>query len=79
MLIRPANDRYLQVIGMLLRPSAVQYTAPAVALAWIVLFISGRWESESGWVDRAGRAIGFLWIALFTEVVILMYGHVLLF
>jgi hypothetical protein len=29
-----------------------------VALAWTVLALSRRWESEPGWVDRTGRLLG---------------------
>jgi hypothetical protein len=48
---------------------AVLFGAPAqvvvaLAAAWTVLALSGRWRSESGWIDRAGRAIGVYWIVL---------------
>jgi hypothetical protein len=36
----------------------------AVARAWLALLLVGRWQSESTWLDRLGRAIGCLWIAL---------------
>jgi hypothetical protein len=36
----------------------------AVGLAWLVLAASGRWRSESSWIDKAGRALGFTWLAM---------------
>jgi hypothetical protein len=36
----------------------------AVAGAWLALCLVGRWKSEPTWIDRPGRAIGCLWIAL---------------
>ena len=38
---------------------------PAVAAAWVALALAGRWRAEPSWVDRAGRALGAYWIALF--------------
>ena len=35
----------------------------AVAVAWVVLFASRRWQSERSWIDRAGRMVGVGWIA----------------
>jgi hypothetical protein len=37
---------------------------PAVLAAWVVLLVSGRWRSESNWIDRAGRVFGAFWILL---------------
>jgi hypothetical protein len=34
----------------------------AVALAWIVLAMSGRCRPEPSWIDRLGRALGASWI-----------------
>ncbi len=31
---------------------------PAVAAAWVVLLVTGRWRSERSWIDRAGRVCG---------------------
>jgi hypothetical protein len=42
----------------------VSWAAPAVAGAWLVLVISGRWRPVRGWIDRCGRAIGMSWLAL---------------
>jgi hypothetical protein len=42
----------------------VSWAAPAVAGAWLLLMFSGRWRSERGWIDRLGRTLGALWLAL---------------
>lgn len=34
----------------------------AVAVAWMVLAMSGRCRPESSWIDRLGRALGVYWI-----------------
>ncbi len=34
-----------------------------VVLAWVVLAASRQWQAEPSWIDRAGRALGVLWIA----------------
>ena len=31
--------------------------------AWLALAMAGRWRAERWWVDRAGRLIGWFWIA----------------
>ena len=36
----------------------------AVAAAWSLLFLSGRWRSDSGWLDRMGRLMGWFWLAI---------------
>ena len=36
----------------------------AVASSWIVLLASGRWRPERSWIDRAGRVLGWFWIAV---------------
>jgi hypothetical protein len=36
----------------------------AVVAAWLTLALGGRWRPESSWVDRAGRALGIVWIGL---------------
>ncbi len=35
----------------------------SVGGAWVALGLSGRWRPEASWVDRAGRALGFFWLA----------------
>ncbi len=36
----------------------------AVGAAWLMQGIGGRWRPEPTWIDRAGRVIGFVWVAL---------------
>ena len=44
---------------------------PAVAAAWMVQALAGRWRPERSWVDRLGRVLGAYWIA--AEVVAILY------
>jgi hypothetical protein len=34
----------------------------AIAAAWLVQKVSGRWRPEPCWIDRLGRALGLLWM-----------------
>ncbi|MDB5350761.1 MAG: hypothetical protein JWN86_2008 [Planctomycetota bacterium] len=34
-----------------------------VALSWLLMAVQRGWRSEPSWIDRAGRAIGLLWVA----------------
>jgi hypothetical protein len=36
----------------------------AVAAAWLILGIGGSWRAERSWVDRAGRALGAVWLIM---------------
>lgn len=36
----------------------------AVAASWTFLFVSGEWRPERSWIDRAGRVLGWYWIAI---------------
>jgi hypothetical protein len=36
----------------------------AVTVAWTGLALSGRWQPEPNWLDRAGRLIGLAWVVL---------------
>ena len=36
----------------------------AVAAAWSLLYLSGRWRSDPGWLDRMGRLLGLFWLAI---------------
>jgi hypothetical protein len=36
----------------------------AVAAAWLLLAVSGRWRSEPDWLDRLGRGLGTFWIGI---------------
>jgi hypothetical protein len=33
-----------------------------VAVLWFALAVSGRWETDRGWIDRAGRILGVFWL-----------------
>jgi hypothetical protein len=35
----------------------------AVAGAWLLLALTGRWRAEKSWVDRLGRVLGTVWVA----------------
>jgi len=36
----------------------------AVGGAWVALMLTGRWQPEASWIDRAGRLAGVVWIAV---------------
>lgn len=36
----------------------------AVAVAWTGLALSGQWQAEPNWLDRAGRLLGLAWVVL---------------
>jgi hypothetical protein len=42
-----------------------QWMAAAVAVAWSVLLVSGRWRASRAWPDQLGRLVGWAWIALY--------------
>jgi hypothetical protein len=50
------TGRWLNVYG-----DRVGFT---VAGAWLYLSLAGLWRSEATWIDRLGRAMGWLWISL---------------
>ena len=50
-------------LGVVLHFGAV--VGPAVLAAWLLLALSGRRRSATGWLDPLGRAIGVAWIILF--------------
>jgi hypothetical protein len=52
----PDTGRWLIVYG-----DRVGFT---VAGAWLYLSLAGLWRSEATWIDRLGRAMGWLWIIL---------------
>ena len=35
----------------------------AILAGWLVLAVSGLGRSEPGWIDRAGRGVGWFWLA----------------
>ncbi len=53
-----------RVDHLLLNLSPAQTIAPAVAVAWMVLAVSGRWRPNAGWIDRLGRFIGLTWLGI---------------
>jgi hypothetical protein len=36
----------------------------AVLSGWLTLALTGRWRSAAGWLDRSGRVLGWVWVAL---------------
>jgi hypothetical protein len=36
----------------------------AVVGAWLMFLLAGRWRPERTWMDRAGRALGWIWLGL---------------
>jgi hypothetical protein len=38
----------------------------AVAAVWLMLACSGRWRPQRTWIDRLGRALGWMWILITT-------------
>jgi hypothetical protein len=49
--------------------------APVVAIVWIVLALTGAWKSEANWIDRAGRALGWLVIGSALALKILFWAR----
>ena len=41
----------------------------SVALAWVALALSGRWQRVPGWIDRTGRVVGAAWVATASLVI----------
>ena len=58
-LIHTFNPQFLFTVSF-------DFGAPglAVAAAWSLQVLNGRWHSEPNWLDRAGRAVGWAWIIL---------------
>lgn len=48
--------------------TSLHVLAPPVLLAWIILLVGGRWKSVPTWLDRVGRGIGFVLLALYAIV-----------
>jgi hypothetical protein len=38
------------------------WNGEVVAIAWLILWLSGSWRPEATWIDRAGQALGIYWI-----------------
>ena len=43
-----------------------------VAMGWSLQAIQGRWRAEPTWTDRAGRALGTIWIGIAAVIVVNM-------
>lgn len=54
------------LVDCLIRGLGIEIGMPglAVAVAWMMLALSGRWEPDPGWLDRTGRLVGVGWIVL---------------
>ena len=51
----------------------------AVIVAWPLLWITGRWKTESTWIDKASRGMGVCWIALYLSTSMYEYTDLLKF
>jgi hypothetical protein len=40
------------------------YVGLAVAVSWLVVFVSGRWRRSADWIDLMGRLVGVGWIVV---------------
>jgi hypothetical protein len=49
------TDHFLNTMAMI---------GVAVASSWLLLLVSGRWRPEPSWIDRSGRVLGWIWIAI---------------
>jgi hypothetical protein len=58
------GSEYLMMKCIMLVPQV----GSAVAVVWIVSWLSGIWRPEPSWIDRAGRILGAFWI--FNRVII---------
>ncbi len=66
---QPWPFQQLWVIGSMHVPHAV-------AGCWLILLLSGRWRAEPGWIDRLGRACGFVfvgWLAFGSLVLLIVF------
>jgi hypothetical protein len=56
----------------------VACTGFAVAGGWLTLGLGGRCRPERTWIDRAGRAEGFSWLAIVVVIVIVIWTNSIL-
>jgi hypothetical protein len=75
MILGPRRVLWERLYAFVLNLSSVQSIAPAVAVAWMVLAVSGRWRPDSGWIDRLGRCVGFLWLGLLVMIFVKIMLH----
>jgi hypothetical protein len=56
-----AVGRFNQIIclGITVFPESL-----AVAVAWLLLTLSGRWHRERGWIDWLGLSLGVWWLVI---------------
>jgi len=66
--VRAAIERRLDDVGpvgewiWLLLEEPAREVAHTVPICWAILLLGRRWRPEPGWIDRAGRVIGWGWI-----------------
>lgn len=60
-----SGDEYRTVRRPSRWPLSGEHAAVAVASAWVLLAMSGRWRREPGWLDALGIALGVSWLLLF--------------
>ncbi len=59
----------LGVVLAIAAEGVIEFPAPSgivpltVLVAWVVLAVTRKWQSEASWIDRAGRLLGILWLA----------------
>jgi hypothetical protein len=54
----------LSLSRVILDATASPVIGYGVAAVWASLALARRWRPEPGWIDRAGRVVGLLWIVL---------------
>lgn len=64
LMIGVPQQRHLVMAYMGDGVAIASWAAPAVAGAWLVLILSGRWRPNRGWLDLIGMALGVGWLAL---------------
>lgn len=50
------------LFGLCTEPNPAGSSGLAVAAAWMLIRLKGRWRPAAGWAGRAGRWIGWAWI-----------------
>ncbi len=75
MVLGPRRVLWERLYAFVLNLSSAQSVAPAGAVAWMVLMVNGRWGPDSGWIDRLGRCVGFLWLGLLVMIFVKIMLH----
>jgi len=60
MTVKGRGDQWIRMFWWNLIPAV----ASAVAMAWLLILLGGRWRRSADWIDAAGRALGLAWFAL---------------